>query len=257
MLHAIETVVEALDQAAAGSTSREIGVALDVPYEMVRAWRSGRVPRAAAHVLSGGLLCAGCGCPAHPVLDRERYAYLLGLYLGDGCLARNGKNSYLLRITMDTTYPAILEEARQAVMVISPNGRGDVAYERRSNCANVYASGRFWPCLFPQHGPGKKHNRPIVLEEWQKDIVTDHAGSFVRGLIQSDGWRGLNKVTVKGRDYAYPRYQFSNRSDDIRRLFCDACDRLGVAWRPWGRWHISVARRADVALLDEFVGPKA
>ena len=44
------------------------------------------------------------------------------------------------------------------------------------------------------------------------------ARSFA-GLIHSDGWaRGVNKVHVKGRDYEYPRYQFSNRSDDIRRF---------------------------------------
>ena len=65
-----------------------------------------------------------------------------------------------------------------------------------------------------------------------------------------------NRVTVKGRDYAYPRYQFSNRSDDIRALFTYACDLVGIEWRPWGRWHISVARSASVARLDEFVGPK-
>jgi hypothetical protein len=52
-------------------------------------------------------------------------------------------------------------------------------------------------------------------------------------------------------------YQFSNRSDDIRQLFTDACDRTGVAWRPWGRFHVSIARREAVATLDTFIGPKA
>lgn len=61
---------------------------------------------------------------------------------------------------------------------------------------------------------------------------------------------------VKGRTYEYPRYQFSNRSDDIRQPFTYACDLVGVAWRPWGRYHISVARRDAVLRLDEFVGPK-
>jgi hypothetical protein len=87
--------------------------------------------------------------------------------------------------------------------------------------------------------------------------VDSQPGHFLRGLIHTDGWRGLNRVFVKGRWYEYPRYQFSSRSDDIRRLFTDACDRIGVAWRPWGRWHISVARREAVARLDEFVGPKS
>jgi hypothetical protein len=110
--------------------------------------------------------------------------------------------------------------------------------------------------MFPQRGPGRKHRRIIALAAWQVQIVEARPGDFLRGLIHSDGWRGLNRVHVKGRDYAYPRYQFSNRSDDIRQLFVYACDVLGVAWRPWGRYHISVARRDAVELLDEFVGPK-
>lgn len=78
---------------------------------------------------------------------------------------------------------------------------------------------------------------------------------LLRGLIHSDGWRGLNRVKVKGRWYAYPRYQFSNRSDDIR-TFTDTCDLLGVLWRPWGRYHVSVARRVTVAHPASFTGPK-
>jgi hypothetical protein len=107
-----------------------------------------------------------------------------------------------------------------------------------------------------QHGPGKKQNRTIALSLWQVRIVEADPGRFVRGLIHSDGWRGLNRVRVKGRLYAYPRYQFSSRSNDIRQLFIYGCELLGVAWRLWGRYHVSVARRESVELLDRFVGPK-
>jgi hypothetical protein len=92
--------------------------------------------------------------------------------------------------------------------------------------------------------------------DWQQAIVEEAPQQFLRGLIQTDGWRGTNKVRAKGKDYSYPRYQFSNRSDDIRRLFTDACDLLGVEWRQWTRYHVSIARRASVALLDTFIGPK-
>jgi hypothetical protein len=51
------------------------------------------------------------------------------------------------------------------------------------------------------------------------------------------------------------RYQFTNRSDDIRHLFTVACDVLGIEWCPMGRYHISVARRAGVATLDAIAGP--
>jgi hypothetical protein len=113
-----------------------------------------------------------------------------------------------------------------------------------------------WPCLFPQHGPGRKHHRRIELAPWQREVLERDPRPFLRGLIHSDGWRGLNRVRAKGRDYAYPRYQFSNRSQDIKDLFCWACELIGVEWRPWGRHHISVARRDSVARLDEFIGPK-
>ena len=56
---------------------------------------------------------------------------------------------------------------------------------------------------------------------------------------------------------AYPRYQFSNRSEDILGIFCEACDTLGVERRRMNAVTISVAKRDSVARLDEFVGPKA
>jgi hypothetical protein len=57
-------------------------------------------------------------------------------------------------------------------------------------------------------------------------------------------------------EYAYPRYFFSNLSPDIRGLFCEACDRLGLRWTQSNHRNISISHRASVALLDEFVGPK-
>jgi hypothetical protein len=122
---------------------------------------------------------------------------------------------------------------------------------------DIVSGWKYWTSLFPQHGPGRKHTRTIALAVWQTRIVEAYPGAFLRGLIHSDGWRGINRVRVKGRAYEYPRYQFSNRSDDIRQLFVYACELLGVAWRSWGRYHISVARRDAVALLDRFVGPKS
>jgi hypothetical protein len=55
----------------------------------------------------------------------------------------------------------------------------------------------------------------------------------------------------------YPRYEFSNASPDILSIYCRALERVGVVWRRMGERTISVARRSDVARLDEIVGPKA
>ena len=126
----------------------------------------------------------------------------------------------------------------------------------KAGCVDVSSGSKQWPCLFPQHGPGPKHLRRIALTDWQQAIVDEHPTGLLRGLIHSDGCRSLNRVVVRGREYAYPRYTFSNVSDDIKRIFCDACDALGIEWRRMNAKNISVARRASVARLDEFVGPK-
>jgi hypothetical protein len=53
-----------------------------------------------------------------------------------------------------------------------------------------------------------------------------------------------------------PRYSFSNLSTDIKQIFCDACDQLEVGWTSAPPKTIYVSRKADVARLDEFIGPK-
>lgn len=127
-------------------------------------------------------------------------------------------------------------------------------------CTYVKSVSKHWPCLLPQHGPGRKHERKIELVPWQQEIVTSHPGAFARGLFHSDGCRLINHIRRPLKDgdrwYAYPRYLFVNRSADIHRLCGEALDRLGVAWRFSKPTTISVARREAVARLDEFVGPK-
>ncbi len=55
-----------------------------------------------------------------------------------------------------------------------------------------------------------------------------------------------------------PRYFFTNKSDDIRKLFADALDPVGVEWTTLARGsdpsNISVARKVSVALMDAHVG---
>jgi ribosomal protein S19E (S16A) len=127
----------------------------------------------------------------------------------------------------------------------------------------VTSYSRHWPCLVPQHGPGKKHERSIVLEPWQQQYIATYTWEFIRRLVHSDGCRITNWATrtVGGRRkrYEYPRYFFTNASGDILRLFTDALDSVGVAWKSTRQSRkaqaISVARRASVALMDEHVGP--
>jgi hypothetical protein len=127
----------------------------------------------------------------------------------------------------------------------------------KSGCVNVQSYSKHWPCLLPQHGPGRKHERPITLADRQQPIVDDHAGHFLRGLIHSDGCRTTNTIRKNGKTYAYPRYHFSNKSADIMRLCQKSLDRLDIFWRMCHPDLLSVARRDAVATLDRHVGPRS
>jgi hypothetical protein len=232
----------------AAQASRESGV----PVSTVRRWRRG--------------LTAAFGAPASVAPwrppDAWSYAYLLGVYLGDGHVTVRHAGHCWLRVFLDRAYPQIIEETWTA-MTLTSCGQSVQRYDSgRARMTTLQCAWKRWPDVFPQCGPGRKHERAIALADWQQSVVSAHGAQFVRGLIHSDGCRSVNRFTARlpsGRvaHYAYPRYFFSNLSGDIRRLFCDACDRLGVHWTQSNARNISVADRRSVAILERVVGPKA
>jgi hypothetical protein len=130
-------------------------------------------------------------CNDEIALAHASYAYLLGLYLGDGFIARHPR-VFRLDITLDLRYPRIIEECAAAMAAMRPGSKAP-GRVMSIGCVHVNSYWKHWPCLFPQHGPGPKHRRPIVLEQWQKEIVDAHPGRLLRGLIHSDGSRDLNR----------------------------------------------------------------
>jgi hypothetical protein len=161
------------------------------------------------------------------------------MYLGDGCISSRPRGVWHLRITLDSAYSGIVAECVRAVEAVAP---GKAGFLRRRDCRAAVVSNHWkhWVCLIPQHGPGRKHTRPIVLADWQRRIVSSHAEAFLRGLIHSDGTR----IIATERKGAYvrraPRYVFSNRSEDILELFRAACETANVHCTRSGRKQISV-----------------
>jgi hypothetical protein len=202
-------------------------------------------------------------CPLDHDTPRRPYAYLLGLYLGDGCISAGQRSVYALRIACGNAWPGLMDKCEQALRSVLPTSK--VGRVRAPGCIQMVSRSKHWPCLFPQHAPGPKHLRTIALTPWQQRIVADHPWELVRGLIHSDGCRITNwtvrSVGGERKRYEYPRYFFTNSSSDIVQIFTSSLDAVGVAWkaarRTDGAVNISIARRDSVALMDQHIGPKS
>jgi len=240
------TLAELQAQRPIGAVARDFGVS----RATLRSW----LQQPEALVPNTCCRCSGASPSAAPA-----YSALLGFYLGDGCVSVFRDTKVTLRVSCDAAYPRVTEDVSELIGAMNP--RGQVLRVRAPGVVVVQAMWKHWLCLFPQHGPGRKHERTIELEAWQREIVEAFPADFLRGLFHSDGCRANNWTTrtVRGvkKRYDYPRWQFTNNSDDIRRLCCAALELLEIPWRQSNWKTISVSTRGGVSRLDELIGLKA
>lgn len=237
--------------------NREVAETLGVPRGTVGWWRH-QDRRARGENFQRPSDCPRCD---DAPLQRAAYAYLLGLYLGDGHIVSRDRQHHL-SVYCSNAWPGLIVAADEAMRAVMPGYR--TSRLQKKGCVEVKSYGTHWPCLFPQHGLGRKHDRDIALHGWQLQIVDEHPWPLIRGMVHSDGCRIVNwtERLVHGapKRYEYVRYLFTNKSDDIRGIYVSVLSKVGVEWsvltREGAAFHISVARRASVALMDRYVGPK-
>lgn len=246
-MHPPEIRGRALALIAAGVNDCEVARRLGLPRTTVRDMRVAQSKRRP----DTRQRCARCWRPISPVhFTACDYAELLGLYLGDGHISQ-GARTQRLRLSLDARYPGIVASAEALLRRCFPhNSVGRVTACGGSNVIPHVYHGHL-SCLFPQSGPGKKHERAIALEPWQWLIVGRAPWSLLRGLIRSDGSVFINRT---GR-YEHLSYDFGNLSTDILDLFEYTCRSLGLHPRRTRR-SVRLNRRGDVALLLRHIGRK-
>jgi hypothetical protein len=137
--------------------AREAGVSVST----IKRWL-GRGEEALLDVDRRSVQCAGPGnCALVRDVPHDAYAYLLGQYLGDGHIVHNHRGVYRMEIFCCAAYPNIIEECADAIARVLPTGK--VGRRHRPGVIAVGCYSKHLPCLFPQHGPGPKHRRPIEL----------------------------------------------------------------------------------------------
>ncbi|MFI8196120.1 transcriptional regulator [Streptomyces sp. NPDC085942] len=257
-MYDVRTRERALALVAQGRSLNSVSKQTGISRAAIRSWQTRLEPLDK----NRGAPSPRCTGIPSKIENPASYAYLLGLYLGDGCISAGKRGVYSLRIACADAWPGLIDACAEAVQIARPYNK--VCRVASAGCQYVTSFSKHWPCLFPRHGAGKKHHRRIALEPWQQKIVDAHPWELIRGLFHSDGCRIINWATrlVQGerKRYEHPRYFFTNKSDDIRKLFSDTLTAVGVEWTVLARGsdplNISVARRASVALMDAHVGPK-
>lgn len=110
---------------AAGMNDCAIARETGIPRPTVRDWRvrppsQSRRPQASSH----------CGIDHDfGALPPRAYAYLLGLYLGDGCVSWYPR-AWRLRVTLDSKYPGIIDSCRAAIDTLMPGQHASVGRQR-------------------------------------------------------------------------------------------------------------------------------
>lgn len=259
IMHNPDIKARTIAMCRAGVPNAEIARELGVPKGTVGSWKF--LDRASNSELYPRTRAETPYCPRchDAALDHAAYSYLLGLYLGDGCITKAPAHRVqTLTIACCDAWPGLMEAAADALQAVAPACR--VQCVPATGMTEVKMYSKHWTCMFPQHGPGMKHTRKIELARWQQAIVETHPWQFIRGLIHSDGCRMTNwtekMVAGERKRYEYTRYFFTNVSADIRGLYCWALDMVGVEWRVANWRNISVAKKTSIALMDLHVGPK-
>ena len=136
-VHSRAAVAEVLALRSEGLGARRIARRTKLPLSTVRDWLVGRLPAHSRVERAIASVCETCGCDAHS-FDRllPAYVYLLGLYLGDGCISEQRRRVYRLRVVLDLRYPGIIGWAAGAMRHIRGGSVG-IQKHRNQNCVDV------------------------------------------------------------------------------------------------------------------------
>lgn len=196
--------------------------------------------------------------------QKKAYSYILGFYLGDGCVyqTRETSQSKTLMIANQASFVEMNNLITHSLQLLFPNKTIKHYYRKNSDCVNIKVHAMSLDELFLS-GKGVKHTRKIELKEWQDNICKQYPKDFIKGLIESDGCR-FQPV----KKYEYTVYQFANASKDIHSILQKFCDILEIEYTFRTRLYKQPSKNATMFLtcfnkkkafetLESFIGKKS
>lgn len=156
---------------------------------------------------------------------RDAYYYILGQYLGDGCISKHAR-TYRLRIFASIEYPDIIKDIEDCLRILFP--LNSIGYCDKPGCVEISVYSNMLPIMFPHCGDGKKHDRSIELSEIQHNFIREESPLLLKGLFHSDGCYYRQRTLRDGTEVM--NYSFSNKSNDIHRIYQLALSHCGIEY---------------------------
>jgi Homeodomain-like domain len=239
-----------LELVRAGWNDCEIARETGIPRRTILDWRSGRVPdldRVRTRPSPYARSCNVCG--GDPLrLPQGAYTYLLGLYLGDGCISTHHRHVFRLRIVCANAYPGLIQRCESAMAEVLPDKVSRTPKIGCTESPRTPSTGRACSrSMDPGASTSAGSSWPPGSRSWS---TSTHAPWSVAAPLR---WVPGAELGERDAVPALPLQQrVGGHPGDLRAGLRPARDRVA----PNNPWSLSVARRGSVALLDEFVGPK-
>jgi hypothetical protein len=130
-----------------GRSDSEIARLIGTPRGTIFAWRHGRGFRYHQRIATA--------TPDWRPSRAAAYSYILGMYLGDGCLSVSAGWAASLIVTLDSAYPGIVGEVERALEDVIADTPVRRFLRMKGSVTALQINHPALPFAFPQHGPGK------------------------------------------------------------------------------------------------------
>jgi LAGLIDADG DNA endonuclease family protein len=135
----------------------------------------------------------------------KSYAYLLGVYLGDGCVRQNGTKKQFAMNTIDLDFATAVQEAFE-MCGYKANIHGPMKDKRFSKSSAFYTVN----CSSQEMCQAfeSETNRKQRLPSWIMDASKPNRIAFIAGIMDSEGFVAEQKArTAKGHQAYYMGYK--------------------------------------------------
>lgn len=169
-------------------------------------------------------------------------AEFFGIALGDGGLTKSQLTIYL-NSEIDKDYAQYVARLILELFKIQPK----IYKHHKHKMLKVSVSGVNLVKYLTLKGlsTGNKVRLQVGVPEW---IWSDpeYIKACLRGLIDTDGSFILHRYQVNGREYAYPRISFSNRSEPILDFVNEGLKKLGFHPKRSYNFEVALFNQAEV-----------